>query len=345
MVNQCSSSSSSSSSSFVCSHRDLTIEKQNVLTKEVIETVVNNKVAAFRDSLLLLLAIANTPSVKRVRSGSSKFDGLHSKLNEMTSEIFNDLGLSNNRVSYDPSFDIGPKYAPFKHSVAAVGIIGSRIGGSWLPYQNVVAMNGVWSTIGSSNLLAFIVEQKVSFVIRLADNSQLQGNVCGLHPWIPKDASPSEPREILREDDNVGITIKRLTSRFAFWAPVDCAEFYVDNWVDGGALKVDTLIALVNRVRVELSRAENKDRPFIVHCYAGYGRTGTFIVAKQIMDEIDAGRDPDIIQMILLGRCYRGELFVSTSEQLGALFKLKEVYKIMNLQASSEQLSLVAEMA
>lgn len=320
---------------------------RELVIADEIEKAIGNKKEEFRTFLAQEKINLSTSVKKRFRLQGPKIEKVFYKLQSMTNEIFDELGLWEERVSYQDDLDIDINYTPFEHSMATCVSGCQRISGNWLPDHNVVAMSGIWRKFGAEVFLNFIIEHKVALVIRLADNGQIvKPEACRFYEWLPDGLCESSPRKVISITEDVGLNIRRFFAQNdLIQDEVECREVYVDNWPDKEALSTETLIDLIEEIRQIMSRPENKGRPIVVHCYAGYGRTGTFLVAKEIMDKIDAGEDPDVIEIILRHRCYRGELFVMTLVQLQALLELKEVYQTMVNTKAAELLELVAQRA
>lgn len=70
-------------------------------------------------------------------------------------------------------------------------------------------------------------------------------------------------------------------------------QYHLQNWPDHGVVKVETLAKLI-----ELFYEENKG-PFIVHCSAGIGRTGTFCAVYEAYRQIQEGKkNPNIKEIV-----------------------------------------------
>lgn len=119
-------------------------------------------------------------------------------------------------------------------------------------------------------------------------------------------------------------------------------QFHYENWPDGDVpedvLLFEKLIEVVNK-------SGSKKGPPIIHCSAGIGRTGTFIVTdyllKQIKEQMAKQIAPrvDPMQIILKCRQYRKGI-VQSQEQLEMIYKMifrfcktlsKETYYSQNL--------------
>ncbi|GAB4232424.1 MAG: hypothetical protein Tsb0021_11120 [Chlamydiales bacterium] len=103
------------------------------------------------------------------------------------------------------------------------------------------------------------------------------------------------------------------------------------NWPDRGAPELKNFKEFVFKtLEVINQRKENDSPPFedlMVHCRAGVGRTGVFLVALQLTDEFQKGKIVDrekifdhIHELILKGRLQRGDSFVQSDRQLGFLY-------------------------
>lgn len=112
--------------------------------------------------------------------------------------------------------------------------------------------------------------------------------------------------------------------------PYNFAYYAIDDWADLGGADPKMLLAFVQQVRKDYQRGDL----MAVHCSAGVGRTGTFIAAFLILDEIDkqlkSGVKVDnlnfsieeIVYKITLQRAY----LVGEKSQYLTLYKLAQEY-------------------
>lgn len=94
------------------------------------------------------------------------------------------------------------------------------------------------------------------------------------------------------------------------------------HWNDGEAVLLENFTGLLGAVK-EL--ANDPQKPLVVHCRAGVGRSGTFITAFALEEEIRAGKitkdnlDEALTNLIALFRTDRGPIFVQKPRHLGLL--------------------------
>ncbi len=104
--------------------------------------------------------------------------------------------------------------------------------------------------------------------------------------------------------------------------------FHVDRlhykgWRDHLGITEDDL----DQIIAVIESYKDADKPVVVHCRAGVGRTGVVVVAYALADLIkrkkinESNLMDHIKRLILEGRTKRGEEFVQTEEQLEALWK------------------------
>lgn len=124
---------------------------------------------------------------------------------------------------------------------------------------------------------------------------------------------------------------ERLVKRnFVFTSNIDendtriITQFHYENWPDGDVPK-DLL--LFEKLIEEVDKSGSKKGPPIIHCSAGIGRTGTFIVTdfslKQIKEQIkkQVALNVDPMQVIKYCREFRKGI-VQTQEQLDMVYKI-----------------------
>jgi hypothetical protein len=95
------------------------------------------------------------------------------------------------------------------------------------------------------------------------------------------------------------ILVSRKTGRPTIKvASRDINYFYTDDWVDDEGIAPEELLALIRAV---MKSRDGSSQMIAVHCRAGLGRTGTFLVAYALVQEIDGqiakGIDPAHMQL------------------------------------------------
>lgn len=102
------------------------------------------------------------------------------------------------------------------------------------------------------------------------------------------------------------------------------SRLHYTGWPDHHGIAKEDLDRLTEIIKCYQAKSE---KPILVHCRAGVGRTGTIIVACEMKKLIKAGsitQDnllPTLKSLILEGRKQRGPYFVQTSSQLQALWE------------------------
>ena len=75
-------------------------------------------------------------------------------------------------------------------------------------------------------------------------------------------------------------------------------QYHFTSWPDHGVPKFATsLISFIRRVQ----KAHNKDDgvPLLVHCSAGVGRTGTFILLDSMLERIKAEKTVNVYEFLV----------------------------------------------
>lgn len=81
-------------------------------------------------------------------------------------------------------------------------------------------------------------------------------------------------------------------------------HFWYDSWPDHGVpIDVSGVTTMLNEVRLHGARASS---PWIIHCSAGIGRTGTFIAIDMGMEQLIEAHHTDVLQIIKTMRKDRG---------------------------------------
>ena len=97
-------------------------------------------------------------------------------------------------------------------------------------------------------------------------------------------------------------------------------QFHFTAWPDHGVPKFATsLISFIRRVQ----KAHNKDEgvPLLVHCSAGVGRTGTFILLDSMLERIKAEGTVNVYEF-LVGLRRKRVVMVQTVVSSDRTFKL-----------------------
>jgi len=81
-------------------------------------------------------------------------------------------------------------------------------------------------------------------------------------------------------------------------------HFWFDTWPDHGVPQhTPPVVAMLHDVR---AWSDSVDQPWVVHCSAGIGRTGTFIAIDQGLHELQQRRRTDVLGLIKSMRSQRG---------------------------------------
>lgn len=122
--------------------------------------------------------------------------------------------------------------------------------------------------------------------------------------------------KVVKENDN--LRVYEVTDK-ATQKTKQVTRYHFKHWPDFGVVPVRTLKNLLNETLKELG---NK---LWVHCRAGVGRTGTFIIATQLAAGIAIGKfsnnnlEEALLNLIVEARKQRGEHFVQQPAQLNLL--------------------------
>ncbi|MBI3508502.1 MAG: hypothetical protein HY069_02545 [Chlamydiia bacterium] len=150
-----------------------------------------------------------------------------------------------------------------------------------------------------------IVSHKVTHLVRLTDSHEGEEKKC--HPYWEGLLRKSSDEEYLDIPTEAGVYSIRA--------------FDMAHWRDHHGIDPNELLAMVLRVRKELS--SDKNGLLIVHCSGGVGRTGTFLAALAIVDAIDKGI-PLSIEEIVYRLSLQRVKCVYTPKQYITLHRLAE---------------------
>lgn len=115
-------------------------------------------------------------------------------------------------------------------------------------------------------------------------------------------------------------------------------QFHYTVWPDHGVPETtESLIQLVRTVRDYVNRSPGSG-PTVVHCSAGVGRTGTFIVLDRVLQQLDSKDTLDIYGSVFDLRLHRSHM-VQTECQYSYLHQcVCDVLKARKLQREQEHL-------
>lgn len=87
-------------------------------------------------------------------------------------------------------------------------------------------------------------------------------------------------------------------------------QFHFTSWPDHGVPQYATaMLAMMRRVRAHYSDVCGCEGSMLVHCSAGVGRTGTFIVIDSMLQRLAQGEDHiDIYGHVSLLRAQRSDM-------------------------------------
>ena len=97
-------------------------------------------------------------------------------------------------------------------------------------------------------------------------------------------------------------------------------QYHFTSWPDHGVPKFATsLISFIRRVQ----KAHDKDKgiPLLVHCSAGVGRTGTFILLDSMLERIKAEKTINVYEF-LMGLRQKRVLMVQTLVQFNTTYMI-----------------------
>lgn len=161
--------------------------------------------------------------------------------------------------------------------------------------------------------LKIIEQENIKIVVTLSmllERGELKG-----HNWW-SDLQKKSETETLLEIDGQAVVKRELTlngHRFT--------QFHYLKWPDGGVPHPELFVALLDYIKEAETLYSTPTSPLLVHCSAGIGRTGTFIVAKKLLDcPLDITKVP-LIEEIFKARLCRSKM-VQTIEQFKALIQI-----------------------
>ena len=102
--------------------------------------------------------------------------------------------------------------------------------------------------------------------------------------------------------------------------PLSVTQYHFTSWPDHGVPKFATsLISFIRRVQ----KAHDKDKgiPLLVHCSAGVGRTGTFILLDSMLERIKAEKTVNVYEF-LMGLRQKRVLMVQTLVQYNTTYMI-----------------------
>ena len=92
--------------------------------------------------------------------------------------------------------------------------------------------------------------------------------------------------------------------------PLAVTQYHFISWPDHGVPKFATsLISFIRRVQMAHSKEDGV--PLLVHCSAGVGRTGTFILLDSMLERIRAEKTVNVYESVV-GLCQNRVLMVQT---------------------------------
>uniref|UniRef100_A0A3Q4M1Q8 protein-tyrosine-phosphatase n=1 Tax=Neolamprologus brichardi TaxID=32507 RepID=A0A3Q4M1Q8_NEOBR len=113
-------------------------------------------------------------------------------------------------------------------------------------------------------------------------------------------------------------------------------QFHYTVWPDHGVPETtQSLIQFVRTVRDYVNRTSGSG-PTVVHCSAGVGRTGTFIVLDRVLQQLDAKDTVDIYSAVFDLRLHRSHM-VQTEVQYAYLHQcVRDVLRARKLRSEQE---------
>lgn len=121
------------------------------------------------------------------------------------------------------------------------------------------------------------------------------------------------------------VKVHRYDVQVGNQSPKSISRIHFRGWPDHGAVKVEELRELVNRIRSKPTK-----QPLWIHCRAGVGRSGTVAVALALAKMKDENRltaenySKVIGDLIIEGREQRGTSFVQAESQYQLLHKFAQ---------------------
>jgi hypothetical protein len=169
------------------------------------------------------------------------------------------------------------------------------------------------------NFLRLLVNVDVKHVVRLTND-------------IEKGVFKSENywRDTVTTDANGNSVLSYMIPREESKMPYSFSYYSIDDWGDNTAASTETLLQIVQNVRKNYQPGDI----VAVHCSAGVGRTGTFIAAFLMLDDIDQqiakGIAKQKVKLSLEKLVYKLSLqrayLVGEAAQYLALHKLAKLY-------------------
>ena len=102
-------------------------------------------------------------------------------------------------------------------------------------------------------------------------------------------------------------------------------HFWFDSWPDYGVPEDTTVVPqMLEEVK---AWSDEEDQPWVVHCSAGIGRTGTFIGIDMGMDQLKMQGHTNVIDLVELMRQGRGGM-VQTADQCEFVYKCLEDFAV-----------------
>ncbi|MCB1114147.1 MAG: tyrosine-protein phosphatase [Chlamydiia bacterium] len=153
------------------------------------------------------------------------------------------------------------------------------------------------------HFVALVSEQKVDTIVTLAMPIE-KGEVKALDYWTQ---SAQSSRVLMEEGD------ERVVERMLLMDNRQVRQLHYENWPDHGAPKTDLFKKILEEA--------NSENPLLVHCSAGIGRTGSFIVAHSIIrSQVPLNQSP-LVETALRARHFRPGT-ITTPVQLKAVIEV-----------------------
>ena len=109
--------------------------------------------------------------------------------------------------------------------------------------------------------------------------------------------------------------------------PLSVTQYHFTSWPDHGVPKFATSIISFIR-RVQKAHDKDKGNPLLVHCSAGVGRTGTFILLDSMLERIKAEKTVNVYEF-LMGLRQKRVLMVQTLVQYNTTYNMICVYVVL----------------
>ncbi len=197
-----------------------------------------------------------------------------------------------------------------------------------LPFsKQSIAMQAPW--LCRDLYLAYFLESESNIIVDLTNDNEVLDNVYGA-----TECYPSSKGAQIEQPDKTNIAVSCSSSEKTDAVCIydyqlkyenrvkEMRRIQFPNWPDHGAITSKALFELIETLETNLS---NPNDPIIVHCKAGVGRTGSFIVARELYHLYKNGSlflenlDETIFGLILQGRRERGPAFVESFKQVRCL--------------------------